>query len=91
MSGKVVARSAPQPIDRHIGNRIRERRRKLHITQETLGTALGVTFRRIEEYEKGTRRIAAGQLQQIAHTLQCNVTWFFEGKDTSNDNRSTAA
>ena len=69
----------PNPIDRHVGNRMRMRRMMLGMSQEKLGDALGLTFQQVQKYEKGTNRIGASRLQQISLILQVPVAFFFEG------------
>jgi transcriptional regulator with XRE-family HTH domain len=75
----MLAKKAPNPIDRHVGSRVRMRRMMLGMSQEKLGNALGLTFQQVQKYEKGTNRIGASRLQQIAHILQVQVSFFFEG------------
>src|SRR5208282_3534036 len=75
----MMAKKAPNPIDRHVGSRVRMRRMMLGMSQEKLGNALGLTFQQVQKYEKGTNRIGASRLQQIAHILQVTVSFFFEG------------
>ena len=74
-----MATKAPNPIDRHVGSRVRMRRMMLSISQTKLGDALGLTFQQVQKYEKGTNRISASRLQQTADALQVPVTFFFEG------------
>lgn len=69
---------APNPIDKHVGSRVRMRRLLVGMSQEKLGTALGITFQQIQKYEKGTNRIGASRLQQIADILGVPVSYFFE-------------
>jgi transcriptional regulator with XRE-family HTH domain len=69
---------APNPVDKHVGSRVRMRRRMLAISQEKLGHALGLTFQQVQKYEKGTNRIGASRLEQIARILQVPVGFFFE-------------
>jgi transcriptional regulator with XRE-family HTH domain len=76
--GSAVREIATQPTDRHVGRRIRMRRQTLHLSEQALAAAVGVTLQEIEEYETGTKRIRAGRLQQIAGALGCPVSWFFE-------------
>ena len=66
-------------IDKHVGARVRMRRMMLKMSQTSLGNALGVTFQQVQKYEKGTNRIGAGRLQQIAGLLQVPIEFFFEG------------
>ena len=74
-----MAKKAPNPIDRHVGSRVRMRRMMLNMSQEKLGDALSLSFQQVQKYEKGTNRIGASRLQQIAHTLQVPASFFFEG------------
>jgi transcriptional regulator with XRE-family HTH domain len=80
---KFMAKKAPNPIDKHVGSRVRMRRMMLSMSQEKLGDALGLTFQQVQKYEKGTNRIGASRLQQIAHILQVPVSFFFEGAPQS--------
>jgi transcriptional regulator with XRE-family HTH domain len=75
----MIAKKAPNPIDKHVGSRVRMRRMMLSMSQEKLGDALGLTFQQVQKYEKGTNRIGASRLQQIANILQVPVSFFFEG------------
>jgi transcriptional regulator with XRE-family HTH domain len=77
-----MAKKAPNPIDKHVGSRVRMRRMMLSMSQEKLGGALGLTFQQVQKYEKGTNRIGASRLQQISHILQVPVAFFFEGAPT---------
>ncbi len=74
-----MAKKAPNPVDKHVGSRVRMRRMMLGMSQEKLGDALGLTFQQVQKYEKGTNRIGASRLQQISHILQVPVSFFFEG------------
>ena len=74
-----MAKKAPNPIDKHVGSRVRMRRMMLNMSQSKLGDGLGLTFQQVQKYEKGTNRIGASRLQQIAHILQVPVSFFFEG------------
>jgi transcriptional regulator with XRE-family HTH domain len=74
-----MTKKSPNPIDRHVGARVRMRRMMIEMSQEKLGEQLGITFQQIQKYEKGTNRIGASRLQQIAHVLSVPVAFFFEG------------
>ncbi|MBV8744162.1 MAG: helix-turn-helix transcriptional regulator [Xanthobacteraceae bacterium] len=74
-----MAKKVPNPIDRHVGSRVRMRRMMLGMSQEKLGDALGLTFQQVQKYEKGANRIGASRLQQISQILQVPVSFFFEG------------
>ncbi len=68
----------PNPIDVHVGSRIRLRRNMLDMSQEKLGEMLGITFQQIQKYEKGTNRVGASRLQAIASILTVPPAFFFE-------------
>jgi len=68
----------PNPIDVHVGSRIRLRRNMLGMSQEKLGESLGITFQQIQKYEKGTNRVGASRLQAISSILGVPVSFFFE-------------
>jgi transcriptional regulator with XRE-family HTH domain len=74
-----MVKKAPNPIDKHVGSRVRMRRMMLQMSQEKLGEELALTFQQVQKYEKGTNRIGASRLQQIAQVLQVPVSFFFEG------------
>jgi transcriptional regulator with XRE-family HTH domain len=78
----MIAKKAPNPIDKHVGSRVRMRRMMLGMSQEKLGNNLGLTFQQVQKYEKGTNRIGASRLQQISNILQVPVSFFFEGAPT---------
>ena len=75
----VATKKAPNPIDKHVGSRVRMRRMMLAMSQQKLADALGLTFQQVQKYEDGTNRIGAGRLQQISDILQVPVAFFFEG------------
>ncbi len=68
----------PDPTDVHVGSRVRLRRTMAGMSQEKLGDALGVTFQQVQKYEKGTNRIGASRMQQIAQALKVEPSFFFE-------------
>lgn len=74
----VENKKKPNPIDVHVGGRIRLRRNMLGMSQERLGENLGITFQQIQKYEKGTNRVGASRLQAIAQILGVPVAFFFE-------------
>ena len=74
----VVNKKKPNPIDIHVGSRIRLRRTMLGMSQEKLGESLGITFQQIQKYEKGTNRVGASRLQNISSILNVPVSFFFE-------------
>ena len=74
-----MTRTAINPIDKHVGGRVRMRRLMLDMSQSDLGNALGLTFQQVQKYEKGRNRIGASQLKHISQILQVPVPFFFEG------------
>lgn len=68
----------PHPVDVHVGQRIRERRVLLGLSQETLAGGLGVSFQQVQKYERGTNRISASRLFELAGLLSVPVGYFFE-------------
>lgn len=73
-----MAQKAPSPIDRHVASRIRLRRLQVGMSQEELALALNVTFQQVQKYEKGTNRISAGRLLEIASLLSVPIQFFYE-------------
>ena len=69
----------PNPVDMHVGSRVRMRRMMLGISQEKLANALGLSFQQVQKYEKGSNRIGASRLEHISRFLQVPVAFFFEG------------
>jgi transcriptional regulator with XRE-family HTH domain len=69
----------PNPIDIHVGSRLRMQRVMLGLSQEKLAAAFGLTFQQVQKYEKGVNRMGSSRLQQAAHILDVSVPFFFEG------------
>lgn len=88
------SKTIPNPIDVHVGEKIRARRIALGMSMETLGKQLGVTFQQIQKYERGANRVSASRLQNIATALGVPVRHFFEGtpgeQSTSDATKTTA-
>ena len=70
---------SPNPTDQYVGARVRTRRIMLGMSQEQLGKALRLTFQQVQKYEKGSNRISASRLQEIAHILMVPIPFFFDG------------
>ena len=77
MNFSTVKRSL-HATDRHVGNRVRMRRKMQGMTQENFADALGLTFQQVHNYEKGINRLGASRLQQIASIQQVPISFFFE-------------
>lgn len=77
-----MPRKLPNPIDVHVGARVRMRRMLIAMSQEKLGESLGLTFQQVQKYEKGTNRIGASRLYQIGSVLGVPIEYFFEGVES---------
>lgn len=73
-----TARTA-QRIDEHVGERIRQRRTVLGLTQEQLSQALSISYQQLQKYETAANRVSAGRLFEIANKLEVEIGFFFEG------------
>lgn len=78
LSGNIRGGS-PNPVDVHVGGRLRLRRTLLGLSQEKLGDAIGLTFQQVQKYERGANRIGASRLHQLSQVLDVPVAFFFEG------------
>jgi len=76
-----MARS--HPVDVHVGSRMRQRRTLLGMSQEKLGTAVGLTFQQIQKYERGSNRIGSSRLFEFAKVLDVPVSYFFDEMSSS--------
>ena len=68
----------PNPVDIHVGSRVRLRRTLLGLSQEKLGEAVGLTFQQIQKYERGANRIGASRMYALSRVLDVPVAFFFE-------------
>ena len=75
----------PNPVDVHVGNRIRLRRTLLGLSQERLATLLGLTFQQVQKYERGMNRVGASRLWDIGKVLEVPISFFYEdmGKEVA--------
>ena len=71
-------KGGPDPIDIHVGSRVRLRRMILGMSQETLGKALGLTFQQVQKYEKGVNRVGASRLFQLSELLSVPIQFFYD-------------
>lgn len=74
-----TADRSPNPVDLHVGARIRMRRKVLGVSQERLAEELGLTFQQVQKYERGANRVSASKLYEIARALSVPVAYFFDG------------
>ena len=68
----------PNPVDVHVGSRVRLRRTLFGLSQEKLGEAVGLTFQQIQKYEKGSNRMGASRLYQFSQILDVPISFFFD-------------
>jgi transcriptional regulator with XRE-family HTH domain len=87
---RVAMDGKPNPIDVHVGARVRLRRTLLGMSQEKLGEALGLTFQQVQKYERGTNRIGASRLFDLSRVLEVPVSFFFEEMTADVAERSPA-
>ena len=78
MKKKRLPPGVPNPVDIHVGGRVRQRRTLLGLSQEKLGDAVGLTFQQIQKYERGANRIGASRLFQLSRILDVPISFFFE-------------
>ena len=83
-----MTKKSPNPIDKHVGSRIRVRRQALGVSQRKLAGAIGLSFQQIQNYENGTNRIGAGRLQQLSQVLQVPPAFFFRDAPNVSAGRS---
>lgn len=86
-----TATSGPDPIDLHVGKRLKQRRVLTGTSQEKLADALGITFQQIQKYENGSNRMGASRLYQVGKVLDVPVAFFFEGFQTTVPQSETPA
>jgi transcriptional regulator with XRE-family HTH domain len=80
----MASKRGPREVDVHVGNRVRVARQARKMTQEGLAHQLGITFQQVQKYEKGSNRISAGRLHQIAVIMGVPITFFFDGVSATN-------
>ena len=69
----------PNPVDLHVGLRIRLRRRELGVSQERLAESIGLTFQQVQKYERAANRVSASKLWEMSRALSTNISYFYEG------------
>lgn len=78
---QTVEPKSPNMIDKHVGRRLRWRRRELKLSQEALAGRVGLTFQQVQKYERGSNRVSAGRLYELAHALETTISYFFQGAE----------
>ena len=82
--------TAYNPIDVHVGERLRTRRTLLGLSQPAVANAMGLTFQQLQKYEKGTNRISASRLYDLSHILDVEMAYFFDDIDQETKKASPA-
>ena len=90
-SGRMASKGFPNPIDVHVGARIRLRRTLLGISQERLAEMIGLTFQQVQKYERGANRVSSSRLLDLAQGLDVTVSYFFEDMSTGVSGQTPSA
>ena len=85
MDDNFKADRSPNPVDLHVGARVRMRRKFLGMSQEGLAETIDLTFQQVQKYERGSNRISASKLYEISKALKAPVAYFFEGYGETED------
>ena len=80
-SGRMASKGFPNPIDVHVGQRIRQRRTLLGMSQERLAESIGLTFQQVQKYERGSNRVGSSRLFDLTRVLDVPISYFFEEMD----------
>ncbi len=79
------------PVDLHVGQRLRQRRCLLGMTQQRLASSVGIKFQQIQKYESGANRVSASRLWTLAEALGCPVSYFFDDMNVATNGSDTTA
>ena len=84
-SDRMASKGFPNPIDVHVGNRIRLRRTLLGISQQLLAEKMGITFQQVQKYEKGTNRVSSSRLFDLTRIFDVPIAYIYDemGTDVS--------
>jgi transcriptional regulator with XRE-family HTH domain len=82
--------TAYNPIDVHVGARLRTRRTLLGFTQMALADAIGLTFQQLQNYEKGSNRISASRLYDVSKLMDVDIGYFFDEMGQAIESESPA-
>jgi len=85
---RIAKEDGPDPMDVHVGNRVRLRRSLLGMSQEQLAAVIGVSFQQVQKYERGTNRISASRLFDVARALEVPISFFFDDSEQAVDARA---
>ena len=82
-SGRMSGKGSFNPVDVHVGQRLRLKRSLLGFSQETLGDRIGLTFQQVQKYESGMNRVSASRLYDLSEVLDVPIAYFFEDMSSS--------
>src|SRR5947208_17057977 len=82
-SGRMASKGFPNPIDVHVGQRVRQRRTLLGMRQEKLAEAIGLTFQQVQKYERGANRVGTSRLFDLARVLDVPIAYFSDDMATN--------
>jgi len=77
-SGRMASKGLPNPVDIHVGARMRLRRTLLGLSQEAVAEKLGLTFQQVQKYERGTNRVSSSRLFDLCRIFNVPVAYFFD-------------
>lgn len=80
-SGRMASKGHPNPVDVHVGGRLRMRRTLLGLSQEAIAERLGLTFQQVQKYERGSNRVSSSRLFDLCRILNVPVAYFFDEMD----------
>ena len=86
----MIKKEQPNPVDIHVGERLKSRRSLLSMSQEKLADAVGITFQQVQKYERGTNRVSASRLWQFSKVLSVPISYFFENYSEKGDAKTLA-
>ncbi len=89
-AGRKRGSTAYNPIDVHVGARLRARRTLLGLSQTALGDAMGISFQQLQKYETGGNRISASRLYDVSKILDVDISYFFDEMDRNTKSESPA-
>ncbi len=89
-SGRRRGSTAYNPIDVHVGARLRARRTLVGLSQTALGDAIGISYQQLQKNESGSNRIGASRLYDLSQILDVDTAYFFDGMDRATQNESPA-
>jgi transcriptional regulator with XRE-family HTH domain len=90
-SGRMASKGHPNPVDVHVGERIRLRRTLLGLSQSTLAEQLGLTFQQVQKYERGSNRVSSSRLFDLCRILNVPIAYFYDEMGTEVSKQSPAS